>query len=83
MRPFPGGFGNSPTWARLHKRLMLDGYRSVERLPRFTCNDPDCDVVAFRQRIDRVAAPKASTTGRATGWILERFAFDKILARRW
>lgn len=48
------------------------------RLPRFTCNDPGCEVTVFRQRIDRVAAPKASTTRRTTGWILERLACDKM-----
>ena len=47
------------------------------RLPRFTCNDPDCEVTVFRQRIDRVAVPKASTTRRTAGWILERLACDK------
>lgn len=36
------------------------------RLPRFTCNDPGCEVSVFRQRIDRVAAPKAATTRRTT-----------------
>ncbi len=48
------------------------------RLPRFTCDNDSCPVTVFRQRIGRVAAPKASTTRRTTRWILERLAFDKM-----
>lgn len=32
---------------------------------------------AFRQNIDRVAAPKVSTTRRTAGWIIERLDCDK------
>lgn len=48
------------------------------RLPRFTCEDPGCEVTIFRQRIDTVAAPKAATTRRCTRWILQRLAIDKM-----
>lgn len=48
------------------------------RIPRFTCNDPDCSAAVFRQRIDRVAAPKAATTRRCARWILQRLAIDKM-----
>ncbi|QXC46876.1 ISL3 family transposase (plasmid) [Rhodococcus qingshengii] len=48
------------------------------RIPRFTCHNDSCSVTVFRQRIDRVAPPKASTTHRTTRWILERLAFDKM-----
>ncbi|MGC0367077.1 transposase [Rhodococcus sp. 27YEA15] len=48
------------------------------RLPRFTCENPGCEVAVFRQRLDRVAAPKASTTRRTAGWILGRLACDKM-----
>ena len=48
------------------------------RLSRFTCNDPGCDVSVFRQRIDRVAAPKAAITRRTTRWILHCLAVDKM-----
>lgn len=48
------------------------------RLPRFTCTDDTCEVSIFRQRIDRVAEPKASTTRRCARWILQRLAIDKM-----
>ncbi len=48
------------------------------RLPRFTCDNNDCQVTIFRQRIEHVAAPKASTTGRCARWILQRLAIDKM-----
>ena len=48
------------------------------RLPRFTCTDDACEVTIFRQRLDRVAAPKASTTRRCSRWILQRLAIDKM-----
>lgn len=48
------------------------------RVPRFTCTDDGCEVTIFRQRIDRVAAPKASTTRRCARWILQRLAVDKM-----
>ena len=48
------------------------------RLPRFTCLGDGCEVTIFRQRIDRVAAPKASTTRRCARWILQRLAVDKM-----
>lgn len=48
------------------------------RIPRFTCSDDTCEVTIFRQRIDRVAAPKASTTRRCSRWILQRLAIDKM-----
>lgn len=48
------------------------------RVPRFTCADDRCEVTIFRQRIDRVAAPKASTTRRCARWILQRLAIDKM-----
>ncbi|WP_415394476.1 ISL3 family transposase [Rhodococcus globerulus] len=48
------------------------------RLPRFTCSDPGCGVSVFRQRIDRVAAPKASITRRTTRWILHCLAVEKM-----
>lgn len=48
------------------------------RVPRFTCDDPDCGVTIFRQRLDTVAAPKAATTRRCARWILQRLAIDKM-----
>lgn len=48
------------------------------RLPRFTCTDDACEVTIFRQRIDRVAAPKATTTRRCARWVLQRLAIDKM-----
>ena len=48
------------------------------RLPRFTCSDPGCEVTVFRQRIDRVAAPKAATTRRTARWILHCLAVKKM-----
>lgn len=48
------------------------------RVPRFTCADERCEVTVFRQRIDRVAAPKAATTRRCARWILQRLAIDKM-----
>lgn len=48
------------------------------RLPRFTCDNHDCTVTIFRQRIEHVAAPKASTTRRCARWILQRLAIDKM-----
>ena len=48
------------------------------RLPRFTCTDDGCEVTIFRQRIGRVAAPKATTTRRCSHWILQRLAIDKM-----
>ncbi|MGW4482192.1 ISL3 family transposase [Rhodococcus triatomae] len=48
------------------------------RVPRFTCADTDCEVAVFRQRINTVAAPKASTTRRCARWILQRLAVDKM-----
>ena len=47
-------------------------------LPRFTCSNNDCTAVVFRQNIDHVAAPKASTTRRCARWILQRMAIDKM-----
>ncbi|WP_109559622.1 ISL3 family transposase, partial [Mycolicibacter algericus] len=48
------------------------------RVPRFTCGNDGCAVTIFRQRIDRVAAPKAATTVRCARWILQRLAIDKM-----
>lgn len=48
------------------------------RAPRFTCENTACEHTIFRQRLDQVAAPKASTTRRATRWILQRLALDKM-----
>ena len=48
------------------------------RVPRFTCGNGDCTVTIFRQRMDRVAVPKASTTRRCARWILQRLAIDKM-----
>lgn len=48
------------------------------RIPRFTCNDPDCSAAVFRQRLDKVAAPTAATTRRCARWILQRLAIDKM-----
>lgn len=48
------------------------------RLPRFTCTDDGCEVTIYRQRLDRVAAPKATTTRRCSRWILQRLAVDKM-----
>src|SRR5690606_28951488 len=48
------------------------------RLPRCSCGDDDCAVTIFRQRIEGVAAPKASTTRRCARWILQRLAIDKM-----
>lgn len=48
------------------------------RIPRFTCEDPDCRQTIFRQRLDRVAASKAATTRRCARWILQRLAIDKM-----
>lgn len=48
------------------------------RLPRFSCGNDDCAVTIFRQRIEGVAAPKASTTRRCARWILQRLAIDKM-----
>lgn len=48
------------------------------RVPRFTCGDQSCTVTIFRQGIERVAAPKASTTRRCARWILQRLAIDKM-----
>lgn len=48
------------------------------RVPRFTCANDECEATIFRQRMDRVAAPKAMTTRRATRWILQRLAIDKM-----
>ena len=50
------------------------------RVPRFTCVDPNCQVSVFRQSIDKVATPKASTTRRTARWILQRLALDKMSA---
>ena len=48
------------------------------QVPRFTCGNDDCTAVVFRQRLDGVAAPKASTTTRCARWILQRLAIDKM-----
>lgn len=48
------------------------------RLPRFTCNDPGCEVSVFRQSINKVAVPKATLTRRPARWILQRLALDKM-----
>jgi transposase len=48
------------------------------QLPRFTCIDDGCEVTIFRQRIEAVAAPKATTTRRCARWILQRLAIDKM-----
>ena len=48
------------------------------RVPRFTCGNDGCAVTIFRQRTDRVAAPKASTTRRCARWIVQRLAIDKM-----
>ncbi|MCD2158355.1 transposase family protein, partial [Rhodococcus cerastii] len=48
------------------------------RIPRFTCEDPGCRQAIFRQRLDKVAAPKAATTRRCARWILQRLAIDKM-----
>lgn len=48
------------------------------RIPRFTCDDPCCEVRIFRQRTTVVAAPKAATTRRCSRWILQRLAIDKM-----
>jgi len=48
------------------------------RVPRFICGDESCPVTIFRQGIERVAAPKASTTRRCARWILQRLAIDKM-----
>lgn len=48
------------------------------RVPRFICGNDGCAVMIFRQRMDRVAAPKAATTSRCGRWILQRLAIDKM-----
>ncbi len=48
------------------------------QVPRFTCGNDGCAVTIFRQCIDGVAAPKASTTHRCARWILQRLAIDKM-----
>ncbi|TXG92202.1 ISL3 family transposase [Rhodococcus rhodnii] len=48
------------------------------RVPRFTCADDACETQIFRQSLDRVTAPKASTTRRCSRWILQRLAIDKM-----
>ena len=48
------------------------------RLSRFVCEQDSCAVSVFRQRIDRVAAPKASTTRRTARWILHCLAVKKM-----
>uniref|UniRef100_UPI000A8F82C8 transposase family protein n=3 Tax=Mycolicibacterium TaxID=1866885 RepID=UPI000A8F82C8 len=48
------------------------------QVPRFTCGNDACEVRIFRQRIDRVAAPKAVTTSRCGRWILQRLAIDRM-----
>lgn len=48
------------------------------QLPRFTCIDDGCEVTIFRQRIEAVAAPRATTTRRCARWILQRLAIDKM-----
>ncbi len=35
-------------------------------------------MTVFRQRIDRVAAPTATTTRRCARWILQHLAIDKM-----
>lgn len=48
------------------------------RIPQFACGNPSCEHSIFRQSIDEVAAPKATTTRRATRWILQRMDLDKM-----
>ena len=48
------------------------------QLPCFTCIDDGCEVTIFRQRLEAVAAPKATTTRRCARWILQRSAIDKM-----
>ena len=48
------------------------------RVPRFTCGNDGCEVTIFRQRMGRVAAPRAATTRRCARWILQRLAIDKM-----
>lgn len=47
-------------------------------VPRFVCEQTDCGTTIFRARTDRVAAPRAATTLRATRWILQRLVLDRM-----
>ena len=47
------------------------------RVPRFVCDNTDCEVRIFQQRMPALAEPRAKTTRRCTRWILQRLAIDR------
>ena len=47
------------------------------RVPRFTCNNAECELKIFQQRMPLLAQARAKTTGRCTRWILQRLAVDR------
>jgi transposase len=48
------------------------------RVPRYLCETAGCENRVFRARIDHVAVPRAAVTRRATRWILQRLALDRM-----
>ncbi|WP_346010054.1 transposase family protein [Dietzia sp. Alg238-R159] len=44
------------------------------RVPRFICDNSDCDTRIFQQRLPLLAERRAKTTRRCTRWILQRLA---------
>ena len=46
-------------------------------LPRFICENAECETRIFQQRMPQMAEPRAKTTRRCTRWILQRLAIDR------
>ena len=47
------------------------------RVPRFTCDNIECETRIFQQRMPALAEPRAKTTRRCSRWILQRLAIDR------
>jgi transposase len=47
------------------------------RVPRFICDNHDCETRIFQQRMPLLAEARAKTTWRCTRWILQRLAIDR------
>jgi transposase len=47
------------------------------RVPRFTCDNIECETRIFQQRMPALAKPRAKTTRRCSRWILQRLAIDR------
>src|SRR5699024_4750526 len=47
------------------------------RVPRFTCDNTECETRIFQQRMPALAEERAKPTRRCSRWILQRLAIDR------